>query len=247
MSPGGCPVVAVAAGRRAGFRGAALTLVPFTGYFAPRMSSESPPRGQGTRSNETGSRDHEAEDVATDSPPNEAPAASDAAVFGRCNALLLSFASFCLIAFVLWVVSGGKRYREEYAQATEAWRVGSTRVVELTLVKDDLRHLACASEQVIAGLRCGHGRDKREVSTPSEPKNLRPYNTVANELLLGSGLWNSPDLKGPLPDRRFSVICNYNIKGVVKSVAIRFNPSASFAPVGKTVTAGTLTECMLPR
>jgi hypothetical protein len=54
-------------------------------------------------------------------------------------------------------------------------------------------------------------------------------------------------LKGPLPSSRFSVICNYTIKGVVKTVSIRFNPKAAFSPVGKTVTAGTFSECMLPK
>jgi hypothetical protein len=213
------------------------------------MSSDPAARGPNTRSKgKKGRREDEPGSEPPEAASSEAQAkVSDEAVFGRNNALLLSFSAFCLIVFVVWMISGGKRYRAEYAQATENWRVGSTRVVELTLVKDDLKHLACASDQAIAGLRCGYGKDKREVSPPDEPKNLRPYNTVANELLLGSGLWSSPDLKGPLPDRRFSVICNYNIKGVVKSVSIRFNPSASFAGVGKSVTAGTLTECVLPR
>ena len=48
----------------------------------------------------------------------------------RCNALLLSFLSFWLIVFGVWVVSAGKRYREEYAQGqgTEGWSVGSTQI-----------------------------------------------------------------------------------------------------------------------
>ena len=83
--------------------------------------------------------------------------------------------------------------------------------------------------------------------SPDNPQILQPYNTVGNELLLGASLWTSSDLKEPLPRGRFSVVCNYHIKGVVKSVAIRFNPDAPFDPVRKTVTVGTLTEWVLPR
>lgn len=167
----------------------------------------------------------------------------------RCNALLLSFVSFFLIGFGVWLVSATERYRSEYAQATEGWRVGSTRAVELTLVSEDEKNLGCASDQEIAGLRCGHRRDRTEATAGASSglKVLQPYNTVGNELLLGAGLWTSPALKRPLPKSRFSVVCNYNVRGVVKSVSIRFNPKDAFSPVGKTVTAGTLTDCVLPR
>jgi hypothetical protein len=168
---------------------------------------------------------------------------------GRCNTLVLSFLSLFVIGFGVWVVSAGARYRAEYAQAMEGWRVGSTRVVELTLVKEDKRKLACASDQVVAGLRCGYRRNQQEAGpvSPDNPQILQPYNTVGNELLLGASLWTSSDLKEPLPNGRFSVVCNYHIKGVVKSVAIRFDRDAPFAPVKQTVTVGTLTECVLPR
>jgi len=164
----------------------------------------------------------------------------------RCNALLLSFLTFWLIVFGVWVVSAGSRYREEYAQVTEGWHVGSTRMVELTVVKEDKQRLACAFDHPIAGLRCGYQRDRREVAPPS-PRVLQPYNTVANELLLGAGLWDSPDLKEPLPSQRFTVVCNYHVLGVAKSVGIRFDPTAAFSPLGRTVAAGTLTDCVIPR
>jgi hypothetical protein len=83
--------------------------------------------------------------------------------------------------------------------------------------------------------------------SPDSPQILRPYNTVGNDLLLGAGLWNSSDLKEPLPETRFTVACNYHIEGVMKSAMIRFAPEASFGPVGRTVTVGTLTDCMIPR
>ena len=169
----------------------------------------------------------------------------------RCNALLVSFLSFVLIVFGVWVVSAGKRYREEYAQGqgTEGWSVGSTQRVELTLVQDDKRNLACASDQIIAGLHCAHRRDASEAGpfAPDDPQILQPYNTVRSELLLGAGLWTSPELKKPLPAARFTVVCNYHLEGVAKSAAIRFAAAAPFAPAGKTLTVGTLSDCALPQ
>ena len=169
----------------------------------------------------------------------------------RCNALLLSFVSFFLIVFGVWIVTGGKRYREEYAQGqgTEGWSVGSTQSVELTLVRDDRRNLACASDQIIAGLHCAYRRDATPAGPPApdDPRILQPYNTVGSELLLGAGLWTSPALKKSLPAARFTVVCNYHIEGVAKSAAIRFDAAAPFAPAGRTVTAGTLSDCALPR
>jgi hypothetical protein len=167
----------------------------------------------------------------------------------RCNVLLLSFLSLCLIGFVVWLVSAGKRYREEYSQTTEGWRLGSTRMVELTVVSDDKRGLACASDQVLAGLRCGYQRDLRAVGglSPDDPRILQPYNTVKNELLLGAGLWSAPDLREPLPRGRFTVVCNYHMEGVMKSASTRFGLRGTFAPLRRTVTVGTLNGCVIPR
>jgi hypothetical protein len=164
------------------------------------------------------------------------------------NALVFSLASFCLILFGVRVFSGGKRYREDYAQSTQGWRVGTIRQVELTLVRADKQNLACASDAAFAGLHCGFRRNLFAVAaSPDDPQVLQPFNTVGNELLLGAGLWTSPDLKGPLPAARFTAVCNYHIEGLTSSAAIRFAPGAPFAPVGNTVTVGSLADCVLPR
>ena len=168
---------------------------------------------------------------------------------GRCNVLLLSFLSLVLIAFGLWVVSAGKRYREEYSQDMEGWRIGSSREVEITLVKEDDRNLACASDQVIGGLRCGYRLDQQAAGavSPADPRMLQPYNTVESQLLLGAGLWTSSNLKQPLPAGRFTVSCSYSIKGMVRAAAIRFAPTAPFDRIGKTLPVGALSDCTLRR
>jgi hypothetical protein len=158
---------------------------------------------------------------------------------------MLSFLLFCAVCLVVWVYSAGKRYRDEHAQATEGWRVGTSRRVEVTLVKADKYDLACDADQDFWGLHCSGQRDLR--ATGPGPRTLQPLNTVGNQLFLGAGLWSSLELEKSLPDRRFTVVCNYHIKGIVKSAGIRFSAAAPFAPLAATVTAGTLTDCMVPR
>ena len=210
------------------------------------MSSDSP-SGPATPSQGEGSREAQPDVPSCSAPPGGRP---DAPPWPeRCHPLLVSFLSFVVIGFVVWLVSGGKRYREEYAEATQDWRVGSTRSLELTVVKGDKSKLACASDQVTAGLHCGYRRDGRGSgpSSSEDPQVLQPYNTVRNELPLGAGLWSSPDLKGPLPEKRFTVVCNYHVKGVIKSAAIRFERRRRFVPLRNTVTLGTLTDCVVAR
>ena len=164
----------------------------------------------------------------------------------RRNVLLFTVLPFCLIVFGVWVVSAGKRYRQEYAQATEGWRVGSSRAVEITVVKDDKYNLACASDQVFGNLACSGTRDLRD-SGPDE-STLQPYYTIGSEFFLGAGLWNSPELLArALPSERFTVVCTYHITGVVKSAEVRFDANGTFSPVGKTVTVGRFSDCAIPR
>lgn len=190
----------------------------------------------------------------SDSEPQMAGEASTAPVNvplvgRRCNELLLSFLAFVLIASGVWIVSGAKRYREEYAASTQGWRVGSTVNVELTLIREDKTKLACASEHTVAGLRCGYDQKQTPIGALSadKPELLQPYATVGGELLLGAGLWTNSDMKQTLPATRFSVVCNYNVKGLMRSARIRFDPTSPFNPLGRAVTVGTLTDCQLPR
>lgn len=188
--------------------------------------------------------------MAQDAPAVDTPrdmGSSGGAPRSRCNVLLASFTALFAIGFGVWLVSAGGRYRQEYADGTEGWRIGTTRVVELTLVRQDKQNLACASDQDAAGLRCGYRQDLRVAAGADDARVLQPYNTVHGELLLGAGLWSSAELKGPLPDQRFTVVCNYTVKGVFRSARIRFDPLAAFVPLGRTVTFGTLGGCVLPR
>jgi len=170
-------------------------------------------------------------------------------VTGSCHVMTLSAISLFLISLGIYLLFALSSYREKYAQATDAWRLGGTRIVELTLVKQDIHNLSCASDQVREGLHCGYSGDLREVepASPDAPQVLQPYNTVKNELLLGAGLWSNPVMKEDLPSDRFTVACNYHVVGIMKAVSLRWSPTGTFSPVTQSVTVGTLTECVLSR
>ena len=165
------------------------------------------------------------------------------AVLGRTVCILV------LIGFALWLGWSWSGYARRYAQATEGWHVGGTELVELTLIREDIRSLTCAADVVIEGLRCAYRADGQTPNPGASDDRslLRPYNTVKNELLLGAGLWSSPALTGSLPPGRFSVVCSFNLRGVVKSASLRFAPTGSFAPLKRSVAVGTLTECVIPQ
>lgn len=166
----------------------------------------------------------------------------------RSNLMVQSFLWLVAITFGVWVFAAGKNYRDAYNQSVEGFRLGGTRMVELTLVASDKRGLACASDKTFEGLHCGYRANASEAGpvSPDDATMLQPYYTAGGELLLGAGLWVSPALKEPLPGGRFAVVCNFHVAGVTRSAAIRFAPGAAFGAAGKLMPVGTLNECVYP-
>lgn len=153
------------------------------------------------------------------------------------------------IGFLVWWLFAWTGYGKRYPQTNLGFSKGSSHLLELTLVREDIDNLACASDLIEAGLRCGYRANGEAL--PLEPdadrRTLRPYNTIKNELLLAAGLWSSAALRGPLPRQRFTVVCNYQVTGVVKSAALRWSPSGAFEPLKQSVALGSLSNCQLPR
>lgn len=164
---------------------------------------------------------------------------------------VLLYTVFALLCFgvALWLVFAWTGYKEKYSQANEGWRLGSTKMLEITLIREDKKNLACASDRSFGEIRCAHARDGKFLGTnPAESPNiLQPFNTVKNELFLAAGLWQSPVLKEPLPTERFTVVCNYHVVGVLKAVALRWSPTGTFGPVDQSVAAGRLSDCVIPQ
>jgi hypothetical protein len=122
-------------------------------------------------------------------------------------------------------------------------------MLEITLIRDDKKNLACASDRVYGEIHCGYTRDGKPFGPKPEedPHILQPFNTVKNELFLAAGLWHAPVLKEPLPADRFTVVCNYYVVGVLKAVALRWSPTGSFNPVDQSVAVGSLSDCVIPQ
>lgn len=164
--------------------------------------------------------------------------------------LMRTIFAFVAIVAVLGVFFAWTGYSNRYAQVTEGWHIGQSKLIEVTVVREDKGRLACSSDVILEdNVHCGfhtNGQPFPE-STQDNSHVLSPYNTIKNELFLAAGLWTSPALRGQLPTERFTVACNYKITGVLKSVGLRWAANASFEPVKQSVTVGTLTNCVIPK
>ena len=165
------------------------------------------------------------------------------------NLLLYTVFGFLCIGIALWLVLASLGYKEKYSQRTEAWQLGGTRMLEITLIRNDKQNLACASEKTFDGLHCGFHSNSRPWGThpQADPQTLQPFNTVRNELFLAAGLWQSPILKDTLPQERFTVVCNYHVAGVLRAVSLRWSATGTFSPADQSVTVGKLTDCTIPQ
>jgi len=171
-----------------------------------------------------------------------------ASAVGELTVLRLTVGSLLAIGFLVWLIFAITGYGRRYAHANDGWAMGKSSSVELSLVREDRDNLACASDAVLDGLRCSHRANAREAQPkPSDDLLLRPYSTVDKVLLLGSGLWSSPGMAGPLPDKRFTVVCNFHVVGAIKSVSFRWTLTGEFSPAGHAIPTGLLSECVVPR
>ena len=186
--------------------------------------------------------------TASSTKPQKSDAASAAAP-REYDLLMKTVFAFVVIVAVLGVFFAWTGYSNRYAQVTEGWHLGQTKLIEVTVVKEDKGRLACASDVLLDDIHCGFRANGLpfEASTQDDPHVLSPYNTIKNELFLASGLWTSAALRGQIPNERFTVACNYKITGVLKSVGLRWAATASFEPVKQSVTVGTLTDCVIPK
>lgn len=165
---------------------------------------------------------------------------------------LRALLAFFVIGFCLWLGFAWSGYAAKYTQTLDGWRLGTTQLIELTLVKEDRQNLACASDVALGDLHCGYQSDGRSHAsslpeTEEDRHELRPYNTVKNELFLAAGLWSSSALRGALPGHRFTVVCNYSLIGLMKSVSLRWSPTGTFDPARITIPAGVLSDCVIPQ
>lgn len=183
---------------------------------------------------------------ANEASPEGAPAAPAARKSFRPPVLVYTWVSLMTIVFVVWILYSWSGYSDKYAQVTEGWSLGSTKMLEITIVRDDKDGLACASDLNFDGVRCGFNGSHSPSGVDLE-KTLQPFNTVKNELFVASGLWTSKGLPNPLPAERFTVVCNYRVVGVSRNLSLRWGQKAAFDPLKHSVAIGTLSDCVIPQ
>lgn len=165
------------------------------------------------------------------------------------SVLMPTLVTFYSIGIALWLIFAWSGYDTKYSQTTDSWKLNSTKLIEITLIAEDKVNLACASDANVHGLHCGYNAHQQKVpgEVDADPQLLQPYNTVANELFLGAGLWTNQALKGQLPGQRFTVMCNYKVLGAAKNVSLRWGLKAAFDPLKNSVAVGSLSDCVIPQ
>lgn len=131
--------------------------------------------------------------------------------------------------------------------AAPKWKTGDTADLELTLVADDKKNLACGAADEIAGAHCAFEAQAKPWSkgdSADDKKLLKPYTTVDHVQILAAGLWSDPAMAGTLPATRFSVKCKYKVEGKMKAASIRWASDGPWYD-SKDLYAGSISSCKL--
>jgi hypothetical protein len=120
----------------------------------------------------------------------------------------------------------------------------------VTVVPGDALGLACASSVSIGSRRCAYD-DRQQASGVERP--LRPYVTVGRELVLLSGVFESPQVQEWLTqarrandDARVTLTCRGKWLGSVATTAVRWAPDGQFQPEHDVMSA-EVSDCAVQR
>lgn len=177
------------------------------------------------------------------------------------------------IAMLLGIALIANKYLERFIERTldppkppkpaAQWTIGAEADIEITLITDDARRLACASDTVIEGKRCTHdGKRRRTPRAPNAPLDdnnadlIQPYRTAdTNQLVFVAGLWAQPALALRLhrepPDViasdkliRFVAYCRVRFIGELTDAETRWDTTAAWQGKSSALVAEPL-RCSL--
>ena len=164
--------------------------------------------------------------------------------------LFVALVAFLALAFTVI----GKKTGGGQSNAKTGWKKGLKPTVEITVVPDDQRKLACAYDGDVEGRHCGFlTQTRKNTDKPKDPsksdKLLQPYTTTDGKQFLAAGLWMAEATKkkvkevkeNPSLPQRFSVKCTYVVEGTVKTASVQWSPG-SWHP-GNGWNAGYLENC----
>jgi hypothetical protein len=165
------------------------------------------------------------------------------------SVLLKTLVIFYTIVAIVWIGFAWGDKRRLYSSENPLRQIGETYPIEITLIRDDREHLACASTHSFSGLHCAYKSPNVAWSDglADDTSILRPYSTVEGEQLLAAGLWSQLAPQEPLPSHRFSVLCNFRPIAAVRDARVRWKTNGAFGPINRAWLVGSLTNCVLPK
>jgi hypothetical protein len=129
------------------------------------------------------------------------------------------------------------------------WATGQSVDVEITVVPNDVKELACASADEIGGKHCQfEGQNKPWTKSPStdDKQILKPYTTTDRMQFVAAGLWSEDALSASkMPKTRFSVKCKYKVEGKIKAPAVRWASDGPWYAQQNEWYAGSVSGCKL--
>ncbi len=124
--------------------------------------------------------------------------------------------------------------------------------MEVTVVPDDRRQLACASPRDFGGLRCQFAAPSSdaEVKPLKGSDALAPYVTTDRHLVVLSGLFSHESVQKALKarqrmrpaERRFRVTCQVELLEKVSGLPVSFGRTRDFRP-GEEAWVGRTLDC----
>lgn len=142
----------------------------------------------------------------------------------------------------------------------EAWKVGQTANIHLTVVTSDYAQMACADTRRSGEAHCEYENERER--WPKEPDGpvddnkrtvLQPYRTTDKNLLLLPGLWAQPEVAMRLHNEpsqgvsenklaRFVVECEVKFLEEWQNALVRWKPNERWSNQG-TAMVGELVSC----
>jgi hypothetical protein len=127
-------------------------------------------------------------------------------------------------------------------------KAGQSTTYAITVIPLDARTLACASDTVLSGRRCGF--DGKSQLVPGE-RPLRPYVTVGRELVLLAGVFESSSVAAWLAaaqrtgdETRVTLNCYARILGTMTEVSVRWAVDGAFQSEHSVMSAD-IEDCVV--
>ncbi len=195
----------------------------------------------------------------TKSPSTPAPEEEEPVLSGR-MIIALAFILAMIVVPQQSTLRDAITKRAPTTTVREAWKVGQTANVHLTVVTADYSQMACADKRTSGQAHCEYENEReRWPEDPNAPVDdnkrhiLQPYRTTDKNLLLLPGLWAQPEVAMRVHNEpsqgvsdkklaRFVVDCQVKFLEEWQNAFVRWKPGERWSNQG-TAMVGELISC----